>query len=717
MIRILPLALALLVAPLRAQEPQVLATLHDFESPADAAVWKADGTRVEATSQNALSSKGALKITFSPGVEWPKAQVKPTQPLDWSKAGALAFDAFNVGASAIALGVRVDDDVAADGNTHCRTGNTTLAPGEKSTLVMPLLKVAPMDFGMRGLPPTPASRAGRDIGAGGSGPFDTGHIVAYQVFTHAPVTPQVLVIDNVRLLPDSAPNMDGIADRFGQFTRGDWPGKLKDEAEFATRKADEEKSLRARPQLANRDRFGGWSTGPKLRASGFFRSEKRGGKWWLVDPDGRLFFSTGVDSMNAGEAMTMISGREKMFTWLPPEESEWKSHWAQRSGVHSGPVKEGRTFSFYGANLQRKDGANWQAAWFERSLRRLPSWGFNTLGNWADWKLFEQKAKVPYTVALGVGGSHARLSSGDDYWGSHHDPFDPQFERDARAGFARSISDAMRDDPFCLGYFVDNELAWGGGSTPKQHFGLAYGALNLEAAHSPAKAFFVARLREKYASIDKLNAAWNTELASWQVLEAPYRASDKPSAAMQADLSMFVLEHARKYFSVLKSALQSRDPNHLYLGARFAWRTEEAVQAADEICDVVSFNIYKPALDKEWDFTRKMSKPCIIGEFHFGALDRGMFHTGLVSVASQQARAAQYEKYLHSVLDQPAFVGAHWFQYIDEPLSGRWFDGENYNIGFVDATDTPYPEMVEAARRVHGAIYERRARQTVAARP
>ena len=338
------------------------------------------------------------------------------------------------------------------------------------------------------------------------------------------------------------------------------------------------------------------------------------------------------------------------------------------------------------------------------------------MGNWADWKLFEQPRRVPYTVALGVGGDHARLSSGDDYWSAHHDAFDPRFEANVRRSFAGAISDKMRDDPFCLGYFVDNELAWGGGENPRQRLGLAYGALALEAA-SPAKAFFVSKLKEKHQTIGTLNAAWNTDLASWQVLEAPYQASDKPSAAMQADLSMFVLEHARKYFSVINSALKARDPNHLYLGCRFAWRTQEAVQAADEICDVVSFNAYKPALDKEWDFARALSKPCIIGEFHFGALDRGMFHTGLVSVTSQAERAAQYEKYLASVLDHPAFVGAHWFQYIDEPLTGRWFDGENYNIGFVDATDTPYPEMIEAATRVHSTMYERRAGRAVAPRP
>ena len=46
------------------------------------------------------------------------------------------------------------------------------------------------------------------------------------------------------------------------------------------------------------DRFGGWADGPKLNATGAFRTEKLDSKWWLVDPDGRLFFSLGVQAVN-----------------------------------------------------------------------------------------------------------------------------------------------------------------------------------------------------------------------------------------------------------------------------------------------------------------------------------------------------------------------------------------------------------------------------------
>jgi hypothetical protein len=52
-------------------------------------------------------------------------------------------------------------------------------------------------------------------------------------------------------------------------------------------------------------------------------------------------------------------------------------------------------------------------------------------------------------------------------------------------------------------------------------------------------------------------------------------------------------------------------------------------------------------------------------------------------------------------------VGTHWFQFSDQPFTGR-FDGENYQIGFVDVCDTPNPEIISAARDVGAKMYSAR---------
>jgi hypothetical protein len=96
---------------------------------------------------------------------------------------------------------------------------------------------------------------------------------------------------------------------------------------------------------------------------------------------------------------------------------------------------------------------------------------------------------------------------------------------------------------------------------------------------------------------------------------------------------------------------------------------------------------------------RDVDRPAIIGEFHMGALDRGLFHTGLRSVIGQDQRAAGYRYYVEGALRNPAIVGAHWFQLYDESATGRR-DGENYQIGFLDICDSPYRETVAAARDI-----------------
>ena len=63
-----------------------------------------------------------------------------------------------------------------------------------------------------------------------------------------------------------------------------------------------------------------------------------------------------------------------------------------------------------------------------------------------------------------------------------------------------------------------------------------------------------------------------------------------------------------------------------------------------------------------------------------------------------------YRYYVEQAAAHPAFIGASWFQWIDQPATGRG-DGENYNIGFIDVTDRPYAEMVDAMKATHRRLF------------
>ena len=60
-----------------------------------------------------------------------------------------------------------------------------------------------------------------------------------------------------------------------------------------------------------------------------------------------------------------------------------------------------------------------------------------------------------------------------------------------------------------------------------------------------------------------------------------------------------------------------------------------------------------------------------------------------------------YRYYVENAATMPEIVGTHWFQWADQPSTGHSFDGENFNIGLVDTTDRPYPELIEAMQATH----------------
>ena len=359
--------------------------------------------------------------------------------------------------------------------------------------------------------------------------------------------------------------MDGIVDEYGQYTGADWPGKLKGNEEFAERFERELEDLRAQREVAGRDVYGGWSGGPRLEGSGFFRAEKAEGKWWLVTPEGSLFFSSGVDGVRPGAA-TFVTTREKMFSWLPGRDEALGKYYG-RATASTGPVRDGETYDFHLANLERKYGTDWKPAWRWMATERLRSWGFNTVANWSDASVYA--SGVPYVTTTHYSGSFAWITLGSSGMG---DPFDTKWEAAVRAQLQKTAA-PVAWDPWVVGHFVDNELPWSSN--------LVATVLGLKAASSPAKAAFTAMLRERYGEIGNLNQVWGTAFETWEGLGVP---KTPYTAGAQKDVSYLLRLFARRYYGKVREAVKEADPNHLYLGSRVNVYVNEVVEAAAEYC-------------------------------------------------------------------------------------------------------------------------------------
>lgn len=458
-------------------------------------------------------------------------------------------------------------------------------------------------------------------------------------------------------------------DQFGQNNTVDWKGKIGSFHEIETAESAEISKLRDSRILDLRDQFQAWKNSPDLKASGYYRIQKSGERWWIIAPNGHEYYSVAIDCVSPG-AHTPVEKVKKHSNWL-----------AQRDGEFKDCFDEKGHFSFYVCNLIRKYKREWRAKFAERALKRCMKWGFTGTGNWS-----EKLDSYPY---VSMGPPMWELKNVTYIDGDIADPFEANFE--AEVFRVSSSMSKHKSESLLVGYFLDNEMPW---------WNIPADVLALKPAQACRK-FWVGQLKQKYGSIEKLKLAWSVPAKSFDDLRWP----DKANSAAQRDMAIFRQAFAERFYSAWYRAMKKADPNHLILGSRIAAPSDDIVCASAKYTDVLSFNHYDYALDSKFDRYYKMTgKPILIGEYDFDSLDAGLV-AAFVPVRDQKQRGIAYSYYTENAAAKPYIVGTHYFQYVDEPISGRG-DGESSFNGFVSVCDIPYPSLVEAAERSNWKLYE-----------
>ncbi len=404
------------------------------------------------------------------------------------------------------------------------------------------------------------------------------------------------------------------------------------------------------------------------RATGAFRTEKDGdGRWWLVDPLGRGFMSFGVQSAN------------------------W-------NGCHD-PANN--RYAYRETNL-RMFGT--PEKWAEDTIRKYTDWGFNTLSFGCGGEL--DGRGVPRIRMVLFGQRMCQTGMPEEYWISEAtrpagaafpNVFHPRFaEMCARIAEWRCAP--YRDDPWTIGYYLDNELAWSSckavPGVPKP-FALFEVCMRKDPRHS-------ARMAAE----------------SWVRAHGADPKGDVPAEVKRG----FLLEIARRYFKATSEAIRAADPNHLVMGCRFAGiesvGDDEVWNIAGEYCDVVSFNCY-PMTDIDRNTVRpnasesrscreafdaiyaRTKKPMIIPEWAFPALDSGLpcLHGAGQRFRTQAERTKATELWMRTLLPMPYIVGWAVFRWVDQPAGGAGGNGEDSNYGLVNEAGVPYP-CVEVFARI-----------------
>jgi len=470
-----------------------------------------------------------------------------------------------------------------------------------------------------------------------------------------------------------------LLDEFGQSTLHEWPAKTRSEAAL---------KQRLEGQLANAasqiwpETWNEWGGLKRLKlgdAPGYFRVQRDGGRWYLMDPSGCAFWSAGADCVR-DNIDSRIDGLESALREVPNARLN------------------ARSVNFLAANFMRALGAEgWHAKWARIVIGELKRLRFNTIGNWSDTEA-ASAAKFPYVRPLSFRPARAGVIYRD-----FPDVFHPGFDADAAECAAQLKTTA--GDAALIGYFLMNEPTWGF-SSELPAVGMLY-----QTHDCATRAELATWLRARYDGDARLAEAWGKDATFDRVARGRWQGSF--TAGALADLRRFSSVMTERYFKTLSRACKAVDANHLNLGMRWAGVPPDWAVNGMRSFDVFSLNCYDEKLPRATAerIGKMLNMPVLVGEWHFGALDVGLPGSGIGHLKNQADRARAYRVYFEDAAADPYCVGVHWFTLYDQSAIGR-FDGENYNIGFLDVCHQPYEELSRGAMLSHERMYDVAAGRT-----
>lgn len=417
------------------------------------------------------------------------------------------------------------------------------------------------------------------------------------------------------------------------------------------------------------------------------------GVWWF-EQGGKRFWSAVANHVNNGGMDDGVGGREK----------------AVCQGLVPGPGSPNNTLCGdslnFGGRLgyapyfnvtQDKYGPD-ESVWAEAQVARLSSWGFNGISGWS--------ARVAEVAAGNAGLYYFHLLDIGVTWpfawdkGLDYDVFSSNFSVQAEAIAAKEVPPRAQD-PHLMAWQTDNEVNWNAVGIPT-YVG-AYGG-------GPGGSACVSWLQGVYGTLPALNAAWHVDVTAWtpESVASQLAAPGINATAFARDDGLWQAVVADVYFNVTTAAIRRYDPNHMISGVRFAVNSPAIVAAAGRYCDFIDQHDYSDLPDVSgWlsQIHNITGKPVVLGEFSFTAADSNLPNTRGARAGypetTQTRRAQKYASYAQALIVQPFIVGYGWWNWCDEPATGRWPDGEDSNYGLVSLADDAYTILTARMADVH----------------
>ncbi|MGB7762827.1 MAG: hypothetical protein WBL61_23535, partial [Bryobacteraceae bacterium] len=499
----------------------------------------------------------------------------------------------------------------------------------------------------------------------------------------------------------SVSNMQSYApyvDTYGQSVYSNFAGKIQTDTDLQTAAAEEQTALAAWGTPTGYDAWGGvLKAGWQDEATGYFHVVQHNGVWWLISPVGNPCFYIGLDTgpLITGNN-TPTTNREWEFAALPPKTGPYNAAWSSGDWGNTGIA----SFSFDTWNMIRKYGGDWQNIATNLTVQRMNAWGFSGFGKWASeaGNLPILPVLEPYNVPIIA---------------VHPDIFDPAVQGDLQSTLRQQIAASVNDSRI-LGWSFGNE--YDDLITPAE----VQTILDLGSTVPAKRALMNQALSAIYGNnVANMAAAWGVKATT---IAGLYSSSPTPPAA---DIETLREYYEDQYFGFVYQAIKGIDPNHLYFGIWIVpgwWVNATDWQLNAAHVDVIGYDNYSPVFENSLleGLLESTAKPAFLGEYSFPPsynLLRGYELYAAANATDDANAGAQYQSNLQSAARNPWCIGVAWFEYRDEPVSGRGFlgetdldlvEGEDYAFGMVDVADRPKYDLVNLVRTTNLAMAQRR---------
>lgn len=397
--------------------------------------------------------------------------------------------------------------------------------------------------------------------------------------------------------------------------------------------------------------YGSWKVSPST-SKGFFRTEKRAGRWWIIDPDGYPFIHKGVAVFTPGS-----SANQK-------------------------------------AALSRKYGT--PQNWVVKETNLLKENGFNGAGAWSDVDLVRNSpSPLVYSVIVSPMGAykseHIKKYGGKyetaGWQGYRYDlvmVFDPEF--DTYVEKTISVISKYTNDKNLLGYYTDNELPWKNDALDR-HLTL----LNKdEAGYIAAKKWLDLR-KGKEASVADITDEDRLEFTGYYF--------EMYIKKMSAAIRKYDPNHL---YLGCRFNQENEELNN-----------SKMFEVAGKYADIISINHYRkwePVQSIMANWEKWSGKPFLITEWYTKGEDSGLPNkTGAGwNVPTQADRGYFYQNFVIELLKSKSCVGWHWFKYLDnDPLDLTTdISNRDSNKGIVNSNYVPYQPLLDNMKMINNHTYE-----------